>query len=151
MSVPRRVLIMNIDENNLNTNIDAEGHVSISNDVVATIASIAAKSVDGVAGMLNSLTGGFAEFLGKKNSSKGVKVVIDDTNVKIDMFVVVEYGVKIPDVAWEIQEKTKSEVEAMTGLTVTSVNVNIEGVNVTKKEAEAEKAAVDEAEEAVEE
>ena len=137
---------MNIDENNLNTNIDAEGHVSISNDDVATIASIAAKSIDGVAGMLNSLTGGFAEFLGKKNSSKGVKVVIDDKNVKIDMFVVVEYGVKIPDVAWEIQEKTKSEVEAMTGLTVTAVNVNIEGVNVTKKDAEPEKTA--EAEEA---
>ncbi len=139
---------MNIDENNLNTNIDAEGHVSISNDVVATIASIAAKSIDGVAGMLNSLTGGFAEFLGKKNSSKGVKVVIDDKNVKIDMFVVVEYGVKIPDVAWEIQEKTKSEVEAMTGLTVTAVNVNIEGVNVIKKDAEPEKTAEVEVEEA---
>ncbi len=142
---------MNIDENNLNTNIDAEGHVSISNDVVATIASIAAKSVDGVAGMLNSLTGGFAEFLGKKNASKGVKVVIDDKDVKIDMFVVVEYGVKIPDVAWEIQEKTKSEVEAMTGLTVTSVNVNVEGVNVIKREAEKEKVSVDETEETTEE
>ena len=135
---------MNIEETNLNTNIDAEGHVSISNDVVATIASIAAKSVDGVAGMLNSLTGGFAEFLGKKNSSKGVKVVIDDRDVNIDMYVVVEYGVKIPDVAWEIQEKTKNEVEAMTGLNVTSVNVNIEGVNVTKKEDETKKAASEE-------
>lgn len=135
---------MNIEETNLNTNIDAEGHVSISNDVVATIASIAAKSVDGVAGMLNSLTGGFAEFLGKKNSSKGVKVVIDDRDVTVDMYVVVEYGVKIPDVAWEIQEKTKSEVEAMTGLNVTAVNVNIEGVNVTKKEDEPQKVSSDE-------
>ncbi len=139
---------MNNEENNLNlnTNIDAEGHVSISNDVVATIASIAAKSVEGVAGMLNSIAGGFAEFLGKKNLSKGVKVVISDKDVKIDMYVVVEYGVKIPDVAWEIQEKTKSEVEAMTGLNVVAVNVNIEGVNMGKKEPEISPAEVSDAE-----
>ena len=122
---------MSTAENNLNTTLDAEGNISISNDVVATIAAIAAKSVDGVADMLNSLTGGFAEFLGKKNPSKGVKVTITDREVKIDMFVVVEYGAKIPDVAWEIQEKTKTEVESMTGLTVTAVNVNVEGVNMS--------------------
>lgn len=138
---------MNTEEMNVNTNLDADGHVSISNDVVATIAGIAAKSVSGVSDMLNSFTGGFAELLGKKNPSKGVKVTIDDRNVKIDMFVVVEYGVKIPDVAWEIQEKTKSEVEAMTGLCVTAVNVNIEGVNMlsgkTETEQDAEQAKKD--------
>ena len=125
---------MAIEETNVNTNIDNEGNVCISNEVVATIASIAAKSVDGVAGMFGSLTGGFAELLGKKNPSKGVKVTITEKQVKIDMFVVVEYGVKIPEVAWEIQEKTKNEVEAMTGLDVVAVNVNIEGVNTSKKE-----------------
>ena len=128
------VIIMAVEETNINTNIDSEGNVCISNEVVATIASIAAKSIDGVAGMFGSITGGFAELLGKKNPSKGVKVAITDKDVKIDMFVVVEYGVKIPDVAWEIQEKTKNEVEAMTGLNVVEVNVNIEGVNTTKKE-----------------
>lgn len=122
---------MSNNENNVNTNLDAEGHVSISNDVVAIIASIAAKSVDGVAAMLNSITGGFAEFLGKKNPSKGVKVTVNGRDVKIDMSVVVEYGVKIPDVAWEIQEKTKNEVEAMTGLNVVAVNVSVDGVNMT--------------------
>ena len=125
---------MAIEETNVNTNIDNEGNVCISNEVVATIASIAAKSVEGVAGMFGSLTGGFAELLGKKNPSKGVKVTITDKEVKIDMFVVVEYGVKIPEVACEIQEKTKNEVEAMTGLNVVAVNVNIEGVNTSKKE-----------------
>ncbi len=124
---------MAIEETNVNTNIDNEGNVCISNDVVATIASIAAKSVDGVAGMFGSITGGFAELLGKKNPSKGVKVTITDKEVKIDMYVVVEYGVKIPDVAWEIQEKTKNEVEAMTGLDVVAVNVNVESVNTAKK------------------
>lgn len=127
---------MSIEEKALNTNIDKDGNIAISNDVIATIAAIAAKSIDGVYGMVNSLTGGFAELLGKKNPSKGVKVTINDRDVKIDMFVVVEYGVKIPDVAWEIQGKTKNEVEAMTGLNVTAVNVNIEGVNTVAAEPE---------------
>lgn len=140
---------MNNTENNLNTNLDAEGHVSISNDVVAIIASIAAKSVDGVAAMINSITGGFAEFLGKKNPSKGVKVSVTGRDVKIDMSVIVEYGVKIPDVAWEIQEKTKNEVEAMTGLNVVAVNVNIDGVNMTAEKPSEDTAAAENAEHAV--
>ncbi len=127
---------MATEETKLTTNIDQEGNVCISNEVVATIASIAAKSIDGVAGMFGSLTGGFAELLGKKNPSKGVKVMITDKDVKIDMSVVVEYGVKIPDVAWEIQDKTKNEVEAMTGLNVVAVNVSVEGVNTAVKAEE---------------
>ena len=122
---------MSVEEKNLNTNIDKDGNISISNDVIATISAIAAKSIEGVSEMTNSITGGFAELLGKKNPGKGVKVAINGRDVKIDMYVVVEYGVKIPDVAWEIQGKTKSEVEAMTGLNVVAVNVNIEGVNTT--------------------
>ena len=121
------------EEKNVNTNLDADGHVTISDEVVATIASIAAKSTEGVYGMVNTITGGFAEFLGMKNLSKGVKVQITDRDVKIDMSVIVEYGVKIPDVAWEIQDKVKSEVEAMTGLNVAAVNVSIDGVNMNVK------------------
>ena len=132
---------MAMEETNFTTNIDQEGNVCISNEVVATIASIAAKSIDGVAEMYGSLTGGFAELLGKKNPAKGVKVAITDKDVKIDMAIVVEYGVKIPDVAWEVQDKTKNEVEAMTGLNVVEVNVSVEGVNTTKKVIETENAA----------
>ena len=135
-----------MEEKVLNTNIDKDGNISISTDVIATISAIAAKSIEGVSGMVNSLTGGFAELLGKKNPSKGVKVTLNGKDVKIDMFVVVEYGVKIPDVAWEIQGKTKNEVEAMTGLNVTAVNVNIEGVNTTIAE-NAEDAETDTTEE----
>ena len=134
---------MSVEEKNINTNIDKDGNIAISNDVIATIAAIAAKSIEGVSGMVNSLTGGFAELLGKKNPSKGVKVTVNERDVKIDMYVIVEYGVKIPDVAWEIQGKTKNEVEAMTGLNVVAVNVNIEGVNTTPAEAPAETEAVE--------
>ncbi len=127
------VKFMAVEEKNVNTNIDEDGNVCISNDVVATIASITAQEIEGVYGMAGSLTGDFVELLGRKNPSKGVKVAIADREVTIDMFVIVDYGVKIPDVAWEIQEKTKNEVEAMTGLEVVAVNVNIEGINTIKK------------------
>ena len=111
------------------------GSVNISNDVVSIVASLAAGSVKGVSGMVSSMSGGIAELLGKKNMSKGVKVSVADKDVTLNLSIIVEYGAKIPDVAWEIQEKVKSEVEAMTGLNVVSVNVSVEGVNVPKNDA----------------
>lgn len=119
-----------MEENNFELN--ETGNVNISDEVVTIIASLAASNVAGVAGMVNSLSGGFAEFLGKKNLSKGVKVNVTDRRAVLDLYIIVEYGVKIPDVAWEIQEKVKNEVEAMTGLEVDAVNVNVAGVSVAK-------------------
>ncbi len=110
------------------------GSVNISNDVVSIVASLAASSVKGVSGMVSSMSGGIAELLGKKNMSKGVKVSVNGKDVTLNLAIIVEYGAKIPDVAWEIQEKVKSEVEAMTGLNVVSVNVSVEGVNVPKSD-----------------
>ncbi len=112
------------------------GSVNISNDVVSIVASLAASSVKGVSGMVSSMSGGIAELLGKKNMSKGVKVSVNDKDVTLNLSIIVEYGAKIPDVAWEIQEKVKSEVEAMTGLNVVAVNVSVEGVNVPKNDTE---------------
>lgn len=63
--------------------------------------------------MVSSISGGIAELLGKKNIFKGVKVNVNDKDVTLDLSIIVEYGAKIPDVAWEIQEKVKSG-EAMT-------------------------------------
>lgn len=130
---------MNVEEKNVNIALDAdkEGSVVISDDVISVISSVAAKGVKGVFGMNTSLSGGFAEFLGKKNPSKGVKVQLDGNNCVIDVYVTVEYGAVIPDVAWEIQERVKNDVEAMTGLDVTAVNVNVEGINVIKEKEEA--------------
>lgn len=119
-----------MEENNFELN--ESGNVNISDEVVTIIASLAASGVTGVAGMVNSLSGGFAEFLGKKNLSKGVKVNVTEKRAVLDLYIIVEYGVKIPDVAWEIQEKVKNEVEAMTGLEVEAVNVNVAGVSVAK-------------------
>lgn len=124
---------MAVDEKKTNTNIDSDGNVCISDDVIATIASIATKSVDGVFEMAGSITGGFVELFGKKNPSKGVKVSIADSNVAIDIDIVVKFGVKIPDVAVDVQDKVKNEVEAMTGLNVIAVNVNVEGIRISSK------------------
>lgn len=116
------------EENMVNEEVKKSGSINISNDVVSIVASLAASSVKGVSGMVSSISGGIAELLGKKNMSKGVKVSVSDKDVTLDLSIIVEYGAKIPDVAWEIQEKVKSEVEAMTGLTVVAVNVSVEGV-----------------------
>ncbi len=109
--------------------------VKISDDVVQIIAGIAAGEVDGVHSLGNSLAGGIAEFLGgKKTVSRGVKVDIRETEVSLDVHVVVRYGVRIPDVAWNVQEKVKDAVETMTGLTVSKVNIHIDGISMDKEE-----------------
>ena len=123
-------------ETTFNPEIEENGNVNISDDVVSTIASLAASEVKGIVGMSGSLSGGFAELLGKKNLAKGVKITINENDVILDLAVIVEYGVKIPDVAWELQEKVKTEVESMTGLNVSAVNVTVDGVNVPKQESD---------------
>lgn len=113
------------------------GNIKISVDVVSTIAGIATAELEGVAGMYSSFAGGIAEKLGaKKNPAKGVKVEMTEETVLIDLYIVVEYGVRIPELAWEIQENVKNNVETMTGLSVEKVNIHIEGVSFAKESAE---------------
>ncbi len=116
---------------------DAEdvGNIKISVDVVSTIAGIATGEIKGVAGMYRPFANGIAEKLGaKKNPSKGVKVEMTENIAVIDVYIVVDYGVRIPELAWEIQENVKNSVENMTGLEVDKVNIHIEGVNFAKAE-----------------
>lgn len=104
--------------------------IKISNDVVAVIAGVAVSEVPGVAGMAGGFAGGITEVLsGKKNLAKGIKVETTETDAKIDVNIIVEYGSRIPDVAFEIQNRVKKAVESMTGLKVQEVNVHVQGVN----------------------
>lgn len=104
--------------------------IQISNDVVAVIAGVAVSEVQGVSGMSGGFAGGITEVLsGKKNLAKGIKVDILDDTAKIDVNIIVEYGSRIPDVAFEIQNRVKKSVENMTGLKVEEVNVHVQGVN----------------------
>ena len=110
--------------------------IKISDEVVAIIAGIAAADVPGVAGMSGGLVGGISEILGKKNFSKGIKVDVGEKDATIEIYIIVDYGVRIPDVAWEIQNKVKKSVEEMTGLSVTKVNIHVQGVKVEKEVVE---------------
>ena len=120
-----------LEEINQDNLIDM-GTVKISEEVVAIIAGIAAMDVPGVAGMSGGIAGGIAEILGRKNLSKGVKVEVGDKEAAIDLYIIVEYGYRIPDVSWDIQEKVKNAVETMTGLSVIEVNIHVQGVNIEK-------------------
>ena len=111
--------------------------IKISNDVVAVIAGVAVSEVSGVAGMAGGFAGGISEVLsGKKNLAKGIKVEVMETQAKIDVNIIVEYGQRIPDVAFEIQNRVKKAVESMTGLKVEEVNVHVQGVNTDNAKEE---------------
>ena len=126
-------------ENEVQEEVSVMGNdtIKISNDVVATYAGIAVSEVEGV----YSTSGGFAGITeaisGKKNLSKGIKVEVGEKSTKIDVNIIVEYGARIPDVAYQIQTKIKKSVEAMTDLKVLEVNVHVQGVHkMTEKELE---------------
>ncbi len=115
--------------------------IKISEEVVAQIAGKAASEIPGVAGMSGGLASGISEMLGKRNFSKGVKVQVGEKETIIDLFIIVEYGARIPDIAWEIQNKVKTVVENMTGLKVVDINIHVQGLNLpkeSKKEAPVE-------------
>ena len=131
----KREEIVEIEENTEGAN---DG-IKISNDVVAVIAGVAVSEVPGVASMSGGFAGGLSEVLsGKKNLSKGIKVDAGEKDVKIDVNIIVEYGSRIPDVAFEIQNRVKKSVENMTGLKVAEVNVHVQGVRTEKEEKEEE-------------
>lgn len=110
------------------------GEIRIANEVVAVIAGLAATDIDGVAGMSGGIAGGIAEMLGRKNLSKGVKVEVGESQAAVDLYVVVQYGIRIPDIAWQIQESVKRAIETMTGLEVVEVNVHVQGVHFQQEE-----------------
>jgi uncharacterized alkaline shock family protein YloU len=120
-------------EEDVQSVVNEIGAIKITDEVIAIIAGIAAMEVPGVAGMSGGIAGGIAEALGRKNLSKGVKVEAGEKQAAIDLYIIVEYGYRIPEVAWSIQEKVKKAVEEMTGLNVVEVNIHIQGVNIEKE------------------
>lgn len=106
------------------------GQVKISNDVIATIAGIAALEVDGIE---TSTT--FADKLLKNN---GVKIQVDDDDVTLDVMIVIKHGQSIPVVASKVQENIKNTVETMTGLVVSQVNIHVQGISFKKEKPEKE-------------
>ena len=120
----------------INETVKSTGNIKISEEVIATITEIAVKEIKGVCGTSSSLAGEIKQKLGKKSYGKGVKVTFDEETVVIDVSLVVEFGVRIQEVAWEVQGNVKKQVESMTSLSVDKVNVHITGVNVVEEKQE---------------
>ncbi len=114
---------------------DKYGIIKISDEVISICAVNAALKTNGV----HELSGGLIDnlsrnILGNEPPSKGIKISRDENNVEIDVFLIVDYEVKIPDVAWKVQVNVKNEIEQMTALTVTAVNIHVQGVHLPDEE-----------------
>src|SRR5690625_1151661 len=110
------------------------GQVTITNEVIATIAGGAAVECYGIVGMASKsqIKDGFAEMIGKENYSRGVVVRQEDDNLHVDMYIIVSYGTKISEVAHNVQSQVKYKLNQSLGLEVDSVNIYIQGVRVSK-------------------
>ena len=109
------------------------GSIHISQEVIASIAALAASEVEGVCGLSANLGSGIAELLGRKNLGRGVKITIHDDSIAIDCYVVALFGYSVIDIAKNVQERVVTAVESMTGATVRSVNVDICGITLPKE------------------
>ena len=113
------------------------GKIIFADDVIATIAALAAADVQGVASMSGGVVEGLTEMLGKKNLTKGVKVEVGTEKAAVDISVNVRYGFAIQEVCQNLQNAIKNAIETMTGLRVVEVNVYVQSV-VFEKPAEPE-------------
>jgi uncharacterized alkaline shock family protein YloU len=119
----------------MSENNDA-GLIRISDDVVATIAGLAAIETPGVVAMSGGMSEGLAKRLSGKNVQKGVSVEVGQVEAAIDLRVIVNYGSRIQEVCRQLQENVREAIENMTGLTVIEVNVKVEGVAFKEEETE---------------
>lgn len=115
------------------------GIIKISPDVVSVIAALAASEVKGVAAMSGGFTDDIAEKFGMKSATKGIKVQIEaNEQAHIDLYLLVEYGVRIQEIAWEVQQNVKKAVETMTGLKVSEVNIHVQDIVMPREKKEEE-------------
>lgn len=113
---------------------DNLGDVKIADNVIAVCAINAVMKTDGVAGLTGGITDSITEsLLGRESLSKGVKVDQTEEGIVLDIYLIVYYGVKIPDVAWNIQNRVKEEIETMTDKKVARVNIHVQGVAAAEK------------------
>ena len=116
----------------INEDDDNRADMMITDEVLAIMAGVAASDVRGVAGMSGGFAGGIAEVFGRRTLPKGVKVVTKNDTTTVDLYVIVKYGYRIPDLAYEIQETVKSTIENLSGIEVDSVNIHIQGIDYSE-------------------
>ena len=113
---------------------EQNGSVNIAKDVIAAVAVDAVREVEGVSGMMTNLGGSVTDLVtNKKNAqkgAKGVKIDMTGTTLALDLYLTVQYGHAIPEVAENAQKAVASAVEAMTGCPVGTVNIHVGGVTL---------------------
>lgn len=114
-----------MEEKELNVESTQGGKVVFAEDVVATIASLAAGDVEGVHAMSGSAMEGISEKFGKKSYTKGVRVEVGTQECAVDLSLIIKYGYRIQDVAKKVQQEVRDAIETMTGLKVVEVNVAV--------------------------
>ncbi len=113
------------------------GWVEISENAIATLASLSALQSYGVIGMAaRSIADGISELLHREELGKGVQVHLDENGLIIELYIIVAYGVRIPEVAHNVMERVKWNLEKTTGLTIKEINVNIWGIRLMEEKRE---------------
>ncbi|ERT56828.1 putative alkaline shock family protein YloU [Peptoniphilus koenoeneniae] len=110
-----------------------DGNINISDDVIESIASFAAQGVEGVVELQSNLKNSVSDILKVKNAGRGIKVSVGEKEAIIDMYINVEFGSNIVEIAKKVQEEVKEKVETMTDLEVVEVNVHISGIHIKDK------------------
>lgn len=109
------------------------GRVEIAPEVLEVISSLAASEVEGVSYLNGGFVGGIVEKFGRKTINKGVKVELGEDHIAIDVSIVVQYGIHIPDVASEVQQCVQRAIHDMTRINVLEVNVHVVGVDMKNR------------------
>lgn len=112
----------------------SDGSIQISDEVIESIASYAAEEVEGVVGLQSNLKSSVSDILGVKNINRGVKVSAGEKEALIDIYITVEFGNNIVNIAKKVQDEVKEKVETMTGLFVVEVNVHVSGIHIMEKD-----------------
>ncbi|MBR2472230.1 MAG: Asp23/Gls24 family envelope stress response protein [Clostridia bacterium] len=124
-------------------NLNEMGNVKISEEVIGLLAEKAIKNIDGVVGLTGNVVDTLVAMVSRKNNVKGVSADIKNENVTITLHTIIRFGIRIPEIAWQIQENVKTVVESMTGLNVDKVHVCVDGVQFPEDEPVEETPAAD--------
>lgn len=110
------------------------GEIEVAPEVIEIISGIAANKVAGVYAMQGKLTSGVSELFGRVDHKKGVHLTSDEEGLKVDIYCYLNYGVSVPKVALELQEKVREQLVQMTDIELKEVNVHIVGIVPEKAE-----------------
>lgn len=111
-----------------------EGKIKISDDVIATIATVAAENIEGVVKVSTNFKSQMSDILNTKNINRGVKVNIGERQTVVDIYITIEYGVKVLELSEKVQKTVKEAIENMTDFDVVEINVHINGIAVKTQE-----------------